>query len=138
MRHKTLCERLTVFLLALATALALISCGKGQAYLLTPQYWDDVEFMVELRPGAPRVGMNEFLIFATDKSGKPGYEYVISIQIDGPSNWTQTIQDGHTGVYRRALALTDPETDVLLVKVEARSGQQTILRFTLTDQLQVR
>jgi hypothetical protein len=137
MHNNSLRALLVVPALLLIVLFALMSCGKGSAYVLKPQHWGDVEFMVELRPGAPRVGMNEFLVVATDKSGKPGYEYVISIKVENATHWTQTIQDGRTGVYRRALELTHPETDVLLVKVEARSSHQIILRYPLTDRLQV-
>ncbi|NOZ54378.1 MAG: hypothetical protein GXP08_14810 [Gammaproteobacteria bacterium] len=106
-------------LLLLALLSVLIGCGRGNAYILVPQHWKNVEFLVEIRPGAPRVGMNEFVVVATGNDRVPGYQYVISIQIEGGKRWAQMIQDGHSGVYRRALAVRDPANDILQVKVKS-------------------
>jgi len=120
--------KITAFtLFSLAVLTVLIGCGRGNAYILVPQQWDNTEFIVEIRPGAPRVGMNEFVVIATGLDRVPAYAYVISIQIEGGHKWAQMIQDGHSGVYRRAVAVRDPANDILHVKVEhSKSNHKNI------------
>ncbi len=109
---------------------ALVSCGRDSASVLGPQQIGDLEVFVETRPGIPRVGMNEFLVVATYADRKPGYDYVVSIQLQGDTEWRQSIQDGHSGVYRRALNVRDPEHDVVRVMLE-KQGRQSVLQFPL-------
>ncbi len=117
---------------------ALISCGRGGAYILVPQLWNDTEFLVEIRPGAPTRGMNEFVVVATDSKGVPGYEYVVSIKMNTGNDWQQMIQDGHSGVYRRAIAVDDPQNGVLMVQIKHKREQnlQTSLSFPLAKYVQ--
>ncbi|MCI0506085.1 MAG: hypothetical protein L0Z73_08220 [Gammaproteobacteria bacterium] len=117
---------------------ALVGCGRGDAYILAPQHWNDTEFLVEIRPGAPTRGMNEFVVVATDIKGLPGYEYVVSIKMNTANDWNQMIQDGHSGVYRRAIAIDDPQNGVLMVQITHKKEQnkQTILSFPLARHMQ--
>lgn len=123
-------KTLVVTLLLLATS----GCGKGDAYILVPQQWDDAKFVVEIRPGAPRQGMNEFVVISTHTSGVPGYQYVVSIKMDSDQHWVQMIQDGHSGVYRRAIAVRDPLNGVLNVQVKYQKDKDklTTLHFPLS------
>jgi len=116
----------------------LLSCWQGSAYILVPQHWNDTEFLVEIRPGAPTRGMNEFVIVATDVKGVPGYEYVVSIRMNEEDKWQQMIQDGHSGVYRRAIAVDDPENGVLSVQLKHKrdADKQTGLNFPLAKHVQ--
>ncbi len=109
-----------------------ISCGRGNAYILGPQWLGEVEVFVESRPGKPKAGMNEFLVIATHKDHKPAYRYVISIGIKGRNKWRQSIQDGYSGVYRRATQVYDPSVDILAVKLE-KNGKTEILYFPLDN-----
>ena len=118
-------------LILLWSALLLASCGQENAYILEPQWRDDIEYLVEIRPGAPTVGMNEFMIVATHKDHRPAHEAVISIKIKGKGDWRQSIQDGHSGVYRRAIRVNDPENDVMLVQVKQAKGV-FVLSYPLT------
>ena len=128
-------NRLALVSLLLAV---LAGCGRGDAYILVPQHWNDTEFLVEIRPGAPTRGMNEFVVVATDRSGVPGYEYIVSIKMDTAKDWQQMIQDGHSGVYRRAIAVDDPENGVLLVQVRHKKeeNKQISLSFPLAKHVQ--
>ena len=111
----------------------VVACGKGDAYILVPQHWNETEFIVEIRPGAPQQGMNEFVVVATEFKGPPGYNYVVSIKMKDSEGWAQMIQDGHSGVYRRAIRIDDPVNGVLMVQVRHKTDQnlRTELQFPL-------
>jgi len=117
-QNKSVVASLLAALLIVTLVAVLSGCGRGNAYILVPQQWDETEFIVEIRPGAPRPGMNEFVVIATGLDRVPAYQYVISIQLVGGERWAQMIQDGHSGVYRRAIAVKDPANDILHVKIE--------------------
>jgi hypothetical protein len=127
-------QRLLKALVVWVVLTAINGCGKGDAYILVPQQWDDVEFVVEIRPGAPRVGMNEFVVIATHSSGVPGYQYVLSIKMNSDERWVQMIQDGHSGVYRRAIAVKDPANGILNVQIRYQKDKDknTNLDFPLS------
>ncbi|MDH5323829.1 MAG: hypothetical protein OEZ68_16800 [Gammaproteobacteria bacterium] len=108
----------------------LSACSGEKAYILGPQTHEDVDVLVEIRPGAPRVGMNEFIVVATKKNRIPAKDYIVSVKMKGLGEWRQSIQDGHSGVYRRAVRVNDPQTDVLLVELDDRK-QKTVLSFPL-------
>lgn len=113
------------------------ACGRGEAYLLPPQTWNNTEFMVEIRPGAPSKGMNEFVVLSTQTDGVPGYNYIITLSTDLNDKASQMIQDGRSGVYRRAIEVTDPLNEVLIVHIADKKevGSQTELRFPLAKHL---
>lgn len=113
--------------------LILYGCGRSEAYLLGPQMHGEVEILVEIRPGAPTVGMNEFLVMATHKNRLAASKYVVSLKLKGKEEWQQAIQDGATGVYRRAIRVNNPDSDVLAVQLVAKDGRQppAILEFPL-------
>lgn len=115
----------------------LSACGRGQAYILVPQTWNDTEFIVEIRPGAPRKGMNEFVVIATQNDGVPAYNYIVTISTDMSEKESQMIQDGHSGVYRRAIEVKDPANEVLLVKLahKKETDKNTELRYPLAKHL---
>jgi hypothetical protein len=96
---------------------------------------NDIEILVEIRPGAPTVGMNEFLVMATQKNRLAASKYIVSIKLKGDEQWRQAIQDGATGVYRRAIRVNDPVNDVLMVQLADKDGKQPVaeLGFPLTS-----
>ena len=117
--------------LVLLLLIGVSACSRENAYILGPQVHGDVEVLVEIRPGAPTVGMNEFIVVATHTNRLPAKEYIVSIKLKDSGEWRQSIQDGHSGVYRRAIRVNNPQTDVLLVELDDKKTK-TILNFPLT------
>lgn len=113
-------------------SVALLSCGtqEGASPEVPSQMWGDTEVSVETRPVLPTVGMNEFLVIATRKPRKPAFDLMVSIRMSESDPWRQAIQDGHVGVYRRALKVADPATQAVLVRLE-RGEERVELRFPL-------
>lgn len=110
----------------------LAACSGGSVVSYGPQQWDKTQFVVETRPSPVQAGMNEFIVIATSNDARPGVRFVVSLRVGETSEWHQAIQDGYTGVYRRAVRVSDPERDVLSVKVrKSRGDEETILYFPL-------
>lgn len=125
---------LTKLILLLLTITVVASCSRSDAYILVPQRWNKHEILVEIRPGAPRQGMNEFVVVATHyETGVPGYEYIVSLKMNTGERWQQMIQDGHSGVYRRAIAVKDPVNGILVVQIKHKreENKKTELDFPL-------
>ncbi len=113
--------------------LILSACDSTPVPSMPAQTWEDVKIQVETRPSQISRGMNEFLIIASREGRKPVHNLIITLRINEEGRWNQAIQDGHVGVYRRAIAVGDPGTDVLYVRIE-RDNRQAILRFPLNEQ----
>jgi hypothetical protein len=110
-----------------------IACGRGdEAAGLPPQQWGNVGITVESRPVLPRIGMNEFLVIATESSGRPVWNMMVSLRTASEDDWRQAIQDGESGVYRRALPLSSGQ-QTLYVNLR-RAGEETVLEFPLRVQ----
>lgn len=110
--------------------LALVACANQDAPVIPPQMSDDVQIKVEPRPEIPIVGMNEFLVTATRKPSRPAFDLIVSVRMSESDVWQQAIQDGHVGVYRRALMVSDPATQAVFVRIE-HGGKSRELRFPL-------
>jgi len=124
----------TKLILLILAIVSIANCSRSNAYILVPQRWNEHEILVEIRPGAPRQGMNEFVVVATNyKTGVPGYEYIVSLKMNTNDRWQQMIQDGHSGVYRRAIAVKDPVNGVLVVQIKHKreENKKTELTFPL-------
>lgn len=119
--------------IGLIVLLALLSGCTGEAVVrYGPQQWNETQFVVETRPSPVQAGMNEFIVIATRDDARPGVNFVVSLRIGELGEWHQAIQDGYTGVYRRAVRVVDPASDVLTVKVrESRGVAETTLYFPL-------
>lgn len=118
--------------------LALLACADKEALSLGPQQWQGMQFVVETRPTPLRAGMNEFIVIATRERGRPGVDLIVSIRANENIAWRQAIQDGYTGVYRRAIRVNDPQRDVLSVQIrntkpEEGEAAETTLYFPLTS-----
>ena len=73
--------------------------------------------------------MNEFIIIATQPRGLPVDDLRVMIRLSDDEPWRQAIQDGETGVFRRALAFREGER---VLQVQLRTGSDTgVLRFLL-------
>lgn len=123
-------RRLTLIMVASLLA----ACSGGDGARLPPQTWGETEVVVETRPAPVRAGMNEFLVIASDPRGRPERDMVVSLRIDPEDQWRQAMQDGGSGVYRKAL-LVPAGRQILYVHLRRDSGgQQTVLEFPVTAQ----
>lgn len=112
-------------------ALLLGACsGADPRYQMAPQKWNDIVIKVETRPTPIRPGMNEFLVIATLERGKPVHDLMVSLKGVPDADWQQAIQDGHSGVYRRAVHV--PGTPVLYMRVrQFGADEEAVLEFPL-------
>lgn len=109
--------------------LALTACGMDVPMSrYAPQTWNNISVAVEARPGPG--GMYEFLVFGTIEERKPVHDLTVSLRVGEQGAWIQAIQDGRMGVYRRALKIDHPESDILWVQLQ-RGSEQTVLQFPL-------
>jgi len=131
----TVCFRNLFFIMMFAGLLS--ACSDEQSVILGPQQWQDLGFRVETRPSPLRVGMNEFIVIASREEYKPGVGLVVMLRVGDSGKWRQAIQDGFTGVYRRAVQVDDPATQSLSVHVRrAKSDNkddETMLSFPLNQ-----
>jgi len=111
--------------------LILTSCG-GDFPRSPSQSWKDLSFSVESRPPEIKPGMIEFLLVADRGERKRAHDLLVSIRMGEMGAWTQSIQDGNTGVYRRAIRVTDPASDVLNVYIKYKESE-TVLKFPLSS-----
>jgi hypothetical protein len=137
MRENNQIKIISIFSFWLLLLIGTSGCNSSVAYILPPQIWNDTEFLVEIGSGGPRKGMNEFLVIVTQTDRVPGYTYIITIKTKASKKWSQMIQDGHSGVYRRAIAVMDPENDVLVVQLEHTKevNLKTTLFYPLSKRL---
>jgi len=128
-----------IHLIIISVVFLLVGCEAKNVLSLGPQKWNDLQFVVEARPSPVRVGMNEFIVIASRENGLPGYTLIVSLRADENAEWKQAIQDGYTGVYRRAININNPQTDVLAVQVQMTKKEkeaeedETILYFPLNQ-----
>lgn len=119
--------------LVMLVAMGMAACdGGNDAAYLPPQQWGNVGIAVQTRPVPPRVGMNEFLVIGTESGGKPAWNMVVLLRTDADESWRQAIQDGESGVYRKALPLA-PGQQALQVMLR-RGGEETVLEFPVSVQ----
>jgi hypothetical protein len=112
----------------------LSGCADDKAVVLGPQQWEDLVFKIETRPSPLRVGMNEFIVIASWDEYKPGVDLVVDLKVGKNGQWRQAIQDGFTGVYRRAVQVDDPQTQTLTVRVNrTRKDDGTVMYFPLNQ-----
>lgn len=126
-------RRLTGWFCSLCLLLLFLSlpgCSdNGSAPGIPAQHWGDAEIDVQTRPMEVRPGMVEFLIIATTERGLPVHDMVVSVRMDKADPWSQTIQDGHSGVYRRAIWVAAGQDTLYL---QLRRGKEIdVLEFSL-------
>lgn len=117
----------------LACLITACSAGDGEVgrASIPPQYWGDIQVRLETRPEPVRPGMNEFLIIATQKRGLPAYNMIVSLRTNTGQPWRQAIEDGESGVYRRALAIRDADRRLEVQIRQPRQGKEIVLHFPL-------
>ncbi len=108
--------------IALVFLLTLTACSQDRQAALPPQRWGDLEVMVETRPAPVRPGMNEFLVIVSKRGIRPREDMIVSLRLSPQDPWRQAIQDGDTGVFRKALRVK-PVHHALYVQI--RRKQET-------------
>ncbi len=109
-------------------SVCVVACGASESRLPV-QEWQGVTIGVETRPAPVVVGMNEFLVSGTRPTRRAAPDLLVSIRMRDEEPWVQSIQDGHTGVYRRALKVGDgPQTLQVHIK---RGAEETVLFYPL-------
>ena len=119
-------------LIVIATLVSLLVGGCSappEEARLEPQKWGNVIFEVESRPAPVRVGMNEFLVIATEERGRPVHDLIVSMRASGEQKWHQAIQDGLSGVYRRAIRVPSNAHALTLLVQRKRSDEEIELVF---------
>lgn len=118
--------RLTCWLLMVWLLQACSDAGVAQ---MPSQQWQDLNIILQTRPTQLEPGMTEFLIIATTPRGLPGHDMVVSLGRTTAGPWSQAIQDGHSGVYRRAFFIQAGQPSVML---QLRQGKdKTVLTYPL-------
>lgn len=95
-----------------------------------PQEWGEYSFRLESRPPVVVKGMNEFLLIGNFGERKRAVDLIVSFRVGPTGKWNQAIQDGHTGVYRRAMKVNNPNEDVLYVHVK-KGDEENVFQFAL-------
>lgn len=110
----------------------LTACsGPDPRYMMEPLKWGDVVVKVETRPMPVRTGMNEFLVIATTERGRPVFDMIVSLRADHRLDWAQGIQDGHSGVYRKAALVPEGATHLYVQLRKHGTEEGEILAFPL-------
>lgn len=118
-----------VMILALLSSV-LWGCGSDTADTLGQQRVGNAVIEVQCRPTPVAIGMNEFLVLATDLHGAPVHDLLVDVRMKDGDVWQQAIQDGFSGVYRKALGVESLH-EQLRVRIK-RDSTETELRFPLT------
>lgn len=118
------------YIAVLVAAWLLSACQPANLAVLEDQMWESITVHVESRPMPVTAGMNEFWVVLTDARGRPMFDVMVTMHVEPRGQPNQAIQDGHTGVYRRALRVSNPQTDVLVLELK-RQDKTGVLRFPL-------
>ena len=110
--------------------LVLWGCGSDVSDTIGRQRLGDMVIEVQCRPAPVTKGMNEFLVLATDVHGAPVHDLLVDLRMKDDAIWQQAIQDGFSGVYRKAVGVETLQ-DPLQIRIK-RDGVETELQFPLT------
>lgn len=97
----------------------LAGCAPENLRTLPEQQWQDITVHIEARPTPLEPGTSEFWVILNDPRGLPVFDVMVNLRADA-GDWQQAIQDGHTGVYRRAVLVKDPANASLTVRLRRR------------------
>lgn len=122
-------------LIVALAALLLVACSAPEnVYQIPPQRWEDVVIKLESQPAPVVAGMNEFLVLATLERGKPVHDLIVSLRSGEEYPWHQAIQDGHSGVYRKAINVPAGVAELQVQLRRKRSDNEVVLTFPLFPQ----
>ena len=123
------------------TSIFLLASCSTEIPTTPSKKWNEYTFRLESRPPIIEKGMMEFLTLSDFEGNLRGCDLIVYYRMGPTGRWVQAIQDGHTGVYRRAMKVSDPETDVLYVhikknqtlkeKEEKAERKEVVLQFPL-------
>lgn len=119
----------TAALGSVSLGLALGGCG-GATQDTPTEHWRDLQVHVESRSYGPIQGMKELLVFVNRGEVLPAWDCRVELRTSDADPWKQAIEDGHVGVYRRALTVDADQHSVLQVRISAE-GNETVLHFPL-------
>jgi len=123
------------YLFGLTLVLFLSACSDPNVPKSPPQYWQGLEIVLETRPQVVTPGMNEFLVIITDKRGLPGSDLVVSLRTSETAAWSQAIQDGHSGVFRRAVRLASGQEGVFVQLKRAKDEVELLFPLRVAKPL---
>lgn len=106
-----------------------LGCTPDNYSAIPIQTWQGIDVLVETRPTPPTPGMNEIWVILTDAGKHPIPDVIVYLKATGASEWIQAIQDGHTGVFRRAIHIAEPTRQRIEIKLERR-GVEGLLAFS--------
>jgi len=131
--RRSLSIRLPAGLLTILAGIAqLASCSNGQdSSQIGTQKWGSYDVAVEVRPTPPRQGHDEVVVIITGERHRPVYDALVAVRADPQQAWVQAIEDGHVGVYRRAVFFGRGPVASLQVRLQ-RADTQSVLEFPVT------
>lgn len=107
----------------------VVACSKGDQARIPAQLWNGVIFKIETHPYPVKAGHNEIWLKSTKKEGGPASSIIVWLRSNDSAEWVQSVQDGHIGVFRRAVKIEEGDR---YLSVRVRRGQdETILKFEL-------
>ncbi len=117
-------------------AAALLGCGNSgsDSTLLGSQPWGAYDVAIEIRPSPPRVGHNEVVVIVSGEHHRPVFDALVSVRAQQTQPWVQAIEDGHVGVYRRAVNFGHGPTATLEVQLQRDQEPTGVLSFPVTLQ----
>ena len=107
----------------------LAGCGAdtGNAQI-GAQRWGDLDVAVEVRPSPPRAGHNEVVVIVSGEHHRPVYDALVYLRAQADLPWVQAIEDGHVGVYRRAVFFAGAGDAAVQVRLQ-RGRDESVLVF---------
>lgn len=116
--------------------IALTGCGvQEQSGTIGTRQWGAYEVTVETRPWPPREGQNEVVVMIVGQRNQPIYDALVTMRAQAASPWIQAIEDGHVGVYRRAVRFAADSQTNLQIQFQ-RGEEKTILDFPVSVRAQ--
>ncbi len=115
-----------------AVTLALAACDASpEKDLVGSAHWGGMVVSVESRPSPPRPGNDELVVTLTDERRHPVSDVVVNLRARPDADWVQAIEDGHVGVYRRAVNFGGAGHAVLEMRLR-RGAEEGALAFPVT------
>ena len=118
--------------LVVLVAISLAGCGTEEhSGTIGTRQWGSYEVTVETRPWPPRPGQNEVVVMIVGDHHQPIYDALVTMRAQATSPWVQAIEDGHVGVYRRAVRFTADSQNNLQIQLQ-RGDERGTLDFPVT------
>jgi hypothetical protein len=124
-------ERRTPAAASLLAAVLLGACGAADtSAVIGTGRWGSIDVSVESRPAPPRAGNNEVVVSVTGERRQPIYDALVFLRAGDDAPWVQAIEDGHVGVYRRAVNFGAGGRAVVQLRLR-RGADETTLQFPI-------